>query len=78
MYRRGIGEKNAVALVRAFGGVEAVLAGAGAGEVKVNKNIQAALLSEDGQEAARISRQLVRIDTDVAHPDLEPPLDRYR
>jgi DNA polymerase-1 len=59
---RGVGEKTAIELVQQFGSLEGVLAHAAT--VK-KKNVREALLSPEGQAAARLSFDLVTIRTDL-------------
>ena len=61
----GIGAKIACGLVREFGSLGAVLERAG--EIK-RPSARAALLSEEGRSAARLSRRLLEIRTDLDLP----------
>jgi DNA polymerase-1 len=59
---KGVGPKTAVKLLRQFGTLDGIIAGAEDIKGKVVKN---ALTSEQGVEAARLSKELVTLDCDI-------------
>jgi len=68
----GVGPKTALALVREFGSLDAVLANAGTASAARGK-AKAALASAEGAAAARLARRLVTIQTRLDLPPARLP-----
>lgn len=72
---QGIGPKTASALLQAHSTLEAIFSHA---ESAKPRRAVAALASAEGAAAARLSRQLVQICTDLDLPPAQVPLDSFR
>lgn len=70
----GIGPKTAASLLRQYHSLETLLAHAS----EVPRRAGATLQSPEGAAAARLSRQLVRIETSLDIPPLKAPLEDLR
>jgi len=72
---KGIGEKSALPLVREFGTVEEVLLRKG--EVK-DTRARNCLAKDGAEDAARLSKDLVKLRKAARYPSLEVPLEHLR
>lgn len=76
LWQTGVGPKTAASLLRQHGSLEVILAAAPGG-CKPRRAAEA-LASKAGSAAARLSRQLVEIRTDLDLPPLRQPLEQLR
>lgn len=73
-----IGDKTAVTLLRAHGSLDGVLSVAAEKKIVTPRRAATALAAPGAADAARLSAQLARLQSDVDVPLLKRPTDAYR